>query len=62
MANHYVATWQIEIDADSPEDAARQAWEHMRRPDSRANVFDIISEDGSSARVDLTELAEWNAS
>ena len=59
---HFVATWQMDIEADSPEDAARQAWEHMRRPDSAANVFDVISEDGDTARVDLTELAEWNAS
>lgn len=58
---HYVATWQMEIEADSPEDAARQAWEHMRRPDSTANVFDVIGEGGGTARVDLTELEEWNA-
>ena len=57
---HYVATWQMEIEADTPEDAARQAWGHMRREDSTANVFEIIAEDGERARVDLTELAEWN--
>jgi hypothetical protein len=37
----YVVTWAMDIDADDVESAARQAWAHMRRPDSTANVFDV---------------------
>ncbi len=54
--NHYVVTWEIDVDADSPEEAARQAWAAMRRPESTANVFDVLDEDGECTRVDLEEL------
>lgn len=56
----YHVTWEIDIDsADSPEDAARQAWAHMRRADSIANVFDVIEHDGAeTVRVDLQEDGE----
>ena len=37
----YLVTWQIDVEADGPDAAARQAWEAMRRPDSIANVFTV---------------------
>jgi hypothetical protein len=55
MAN-YLVQWEIDIEgASSPEDAAKQAWGHMRRPDSTANVFDVIDEAGEKVRVDLQD-------
>lgn len=56
MSNHYVVTWEIDIDGDSPQDAARQAWAHMRAVDSTANVFDVLDAEGGCTRVDLEEL------
>lgn len=41
----YLVKWKISIEANSPREAAEQAWEIMRRPDSTANVFTVISED-----------------
>ena len=53
---HYVVTWEIDVDAETPQDAARQAWELMRAEDSTANVFDVLDEDGECTRVDLEDL------
>jgi hypothetical protein len=61
--NYYRVEWVIDIDsATSPEDAARQAWKHMRAEGSIANVFTVICEDGSTEQVDLQEIDEENAS
>lgn len=56
----YLVQWEIDIDADSPEDAARQAFAHMQRPGTTANVFDVIEHDagGEKVRVDLQEIDE----
>lgn len=54
----YRVTWEIDINADSPQEAAKQAWEHMQRPDSTANVFDVVDSKGNTTRVDLLELEE----
>jgi len=55
MSNHYVVTWEMDIDAETPQDAARQAWALMRAKDSTANVFDVLDADGGCTRVDLME-------
>ena len=55
MSNHYVVTWELDVDAGTPEEAARQAWAAMRRPESTANVFDVLDETGGCTRVDLME-------
>lgn len=53
----FAVTWNIDaITADTPENAARQAWQHMRRPDSTANVFDVADEKGAVTRIDLQGL------
>ena len=57
----YLATWAIDVWAEDPEDAARQAWAHMRRSDSIANVFNILDENGVDTQVDLQEIDEANA-
>ncbi|WP_378952143.1 hypothetical protein [Mesorhizobium sp. ANAO-SY3R2] len=46
------------LSAATPEDAARQAWAFMRKPDSTANVFDIADDAGNITRVDLQEINE----
>lgn len=38
----YLVTWAIDIDeASSPDDAARQAYDHFMRPGSIAHVFTV---------------------
>ena len=54
----YSVNWQIEIDAELPVEAARQAVEIHRDPNSTATVFDIYDEDGNYTRVDLLEIEE----
>lgn len=49
----YLVQWEIELSAESPEDAAAKALEIQRDPDSTATVFDVTNEDGKTVRVDL---------
>lgn len=52
----YSVTWGIEIDAKTPEEAARKALEIQRDPQSiYAMVFDVCDERGNTTRVDLLE-------
>jgi hypothetical protein len=37
--NTYAITWRIDLDADSPREAAEEALQIQRNPDSIANVF-----------------------
>jgi len=54
----FVVEWTIDIDAETPEQAARRALEIQRNPESHAVVFDVISHDGEITRVDLLEEME----
>ena len=49
----YRVTWEIDIDADSFEEAARTALEMQRDPTSTATCFTIVDEDGKTQDVDL---------
>lgn len=54
----YAVTWEIEIDAESPEAAAREAFRIQRDPTSCATVFKVWDEDGIDTTVDITALDE----
>lgn len=54
-AQRYLVTWEIDIYADSPWEAAEKAWGHMRAQDSTANVFAVIDKNGAKTIVDLEE-------
>lgn len=56
--NDYLVQWEINIVADTAEDAARQALAIQRDPTSHATVFDVFAERGPAVRVDL--LANTN--
>jgi hypothetical protein len=56
--NSYVVTWEIDLEAETPEDAARQARAAQTRPDTLATVFTVTDVDGNQTQVDLTELDE----
>ncbi|NQT93236.1 MAG: hypothetical protein HQ559_10780 [Lentisphaerae bacterium] len=47
--------WEIDVDADSPHEAAQKALTIQRKTDSTATVFDVTDEAGETVRVDLDE-------
>lgn len=55
MQQRYLVTWEIDIYADSPWEAAEEAWNHMREPGSSANVFSSLTRTGRRPLVDLEE-------
>ena len=54
MTDYYIE-WSIDLEADSPRDAARKALEIMRDPASIATCFNVYDEDGNPVAVDLME-------
>ena len=50
--------WEIDIDADSPVEAARAALAIQRRPESIATVFVVIDPKGHETTVDLQDEAK----
>jgi hypothetical protein len=55
---NYRVIWEIDIDAETPEDAAREALEIQRDPVSRATAFRCFDENGDCSNVDVTQLDE----
>ncbi len=49
----YKVTWTIEVEADSPEEAARAALATQRRSDSWATHFEVQDAQGCVREVDL---------
>jgi len=54
----YRVVWEIDSDAATPEEAAREAWSTMRRSDSLATVFTVIDGLGAAVTIDLLEHEE----
>lgn len=59
----YLVTWRIDIEADSPEEAAAQALATQRDPESTATVFDVTptvgaTKVGATQTIDLDPEAE----
>lgn len=54
----YLVTWEIELDADSPEEAAEVAREIHRDPDSLATHFEVI--DSVTGRVVVVDVAGFD--
>jgi len=52
-AMEYRVIWSIDVDADSPEDAAQKALESQRDPASIATCFVIRDSEGKQCEVDL---------
>lgn len=58
--NRYRVTWVIDIEADTPRDAAHAALAIQRNPNSTATVFDVSDDAGDDAeRIDLLEEEIW---
>jgi hypothetical protein len=67
MRNHYRVTWEIDLEADSPREAAIEAQAIQRDPESTANVFsvrnrsdpqDALRDGGPAEEIDLDEPAD----
>lgn len=52
---NYRVVWEIDIEADSPIEAAEEAYDTQRSPASTATVFDVFGEDGTEEQVDVAE-------
>src|SRR5436309_15439726 len=57
----YRITWEIDLWADSPREAAEQALTIHRNPESIATVFDVTDETGHTERIDLDEADDEEA-
>jgi len=56
MAKLYHVIWEIDIYAQSPRDAAREAQAIQQDKDAMATVFDVTEEDSEkTVRIDLGE-------
>lgn len=55
----YFVSWEIEVKAENPVEAAKQARAAQTRPGTRSTVFLVYNGDADDAvRVDLTAIAE----
>jgi hypothetical protein len=54
----YRVTWEIDIEAATPEEAARKALTIQRDANSRATVFNVTDEDGEMEDIDITAIDE----
>ena len=50
--------WEIDLDAETPREAAEKAFRIMQRPGTSATVFDVTDAAGDTCRVDLMEEEE----
>lgn len=59
---NYIVKWEIDIEADTPREAAQMARKIQLRPDSTATVFDVQKSDTvgsrSPTRIDLIDDPE----
>lgn len=51
----YTLTWNIQVEADSPAEAAEEALVIMRDPTSIATIFRVDGPDGKTGVVDVEE-------
>ncbi len=51
----YRVKWEVDLIANSPEDAARQALEIQRDLGSVASVFTVTDEDGKVTEIDAID-------
>ena len=54
----YLVTWSIDIEAGTRREAAMAAKRIQQRPDSTANVFEVMDDRGESVSIDLDEEHE----
>lgn len=58
MSNRYRVVWVIDLHAETPQEAAKEAWATMQEPGSTACYFEVTDQDGNKTTVDLLEEEE----
>jgi hypothetical protein len=58
----YRVTWEIDVEADSLEEAAHKARYYQVKPGTTSDVLDVYDANGEAHRFDLTEIREEYAS
>lgn len=62
----YLVEWKIELEAKSPEAAARTAQKWQRSPDSFTGVFDVtnvdVADNREAVRIDLDKMDDYEKS
>jgi hypothetical protein len=56
----YHVTWEIDLDADSPREAAERALAIHRNPESIATFFEVTDEAGTTERIDVEDSKDTN--
>jgi len=54
----YRVSWEIDVEADSPREAAEKALEIQKRPDSTATVFRVLSSHENNGPYAFADFAE----
>jgi hypothetical protein len=54
----YHVVWEIDVEADSPQEAAEEALALGWDPDSTAKYFHVTAPDGTVTEIDLYEWTE----
>ncbi|MFG3718228.1 hypothetical protein ACGF8D_10565 [Streptomyces massasporeus] len=52
----FTVVWEIQIEADTAEEAARQAKATQAAPDTIADVYEVHAPDGKVEEIDLSAL------
>lgn len=55
MEQRFHVVWEIDVYAETPREAAQQAFDHMQRVNTTANYFEVYDQDGEKTIVDLEE-------
>lgn len=55
---NYTVTWEIQVSAKTPREAAEIARSFQRDHSAMVGVFDVIDESGEGVRVDLDDAEE----
>lgn len=58
MEQRFHVVWEIDIYAETPKQAAEQAFAAMQRPNTSANYFEVFDQDGVQTNIDLEEGEE----
>jgi len=48
--------WEVDVDADTPLEAAREAFSMMTDPESTAVVFSVTDPNGDTVTIDLDDM------
>lgn len=54
----YRVVWEIDLDAESPEEAVRKARAYQLFADTKANAFDVFKRNGKTKSADMEHVSQ----